>query len=185
MENSRVYVDTVYKTTLKINNKIIFNYLDNSYVDTLNIEKTIGKKYNLILKDTLEYFFLANLTNKAISIRKLHDHLVAEEYSRFENFGYKPISYFIYPFCASGVDYPDGDLILKPKEVLIIKNLDKRDRHKVKSYSNVIMKLLTNTGGSLLSMPYSKSFDSNRFFILEKYKKDFINEETQLAFPYK
>lgn len=57
MGNSRVYVDTVYRTSLKINNKIVFSCLDNTYADTLNLVKVIGKKYNLILKDTLEYFF--------------------------------------------------------------------------------------------------------------------------------
>lgn len=180
MEPSRLHIDTIIKTKLKSKNKINFNYLDSSYLDATNIRQFFAKKYDAILQDTIEYFFVANLTNKAINFRKLNDRLVAEEFSRYENFGFKPISFFVYPKCGTEINYED--LVLKPSEILIIKSLTRKKMSKVKSLPNCFMKLLTRTNGVLVSTPYKKPIGSNSFYINSEFKKDFVYTNCQLPF---
>lgn len=183
MDISCLFIDTVIKTKLKISNTIVFNYLDSSYSDTTNIRQYFGKKLDAILQDTIEYFFVANLTRKPINFRKLNDRLVAEEFSRYENFGFKPISFFLFPTCGTGINY--DDLILKPSEILVIKNLTKRKTSKIKSQPNCFMKLLTRTNGVLVSTPYQKPIGSDRFYINSEFQRDFMYSKGQLAFQDK
>ena len=183
MDISRLHIDTVIKTKLKISNKVVFNYLDSSYLDTINIRQYFIKEFDTILQDTIEYFFVANLTNKPINFRKLNDRLVAEEFSRYENFGFRPISFFSFPKCATGINY--DDLVLRPSEILVIKNLTKRKTAKIKSYPNCFMKLLTRTNGILVSTPYQKPIGNERFYINSSFQRDFVYSKSQLAFQEK
>jgi hypothetical protein len=180
MERSEVYVDTVVKTNLRVNGKTIFNYLDSSYSDTLNIRKFFSKKYDLLLQDTVEYLFVANLTNKPISFKKLNNQLVAEEFGKYENFGFKPLSFFIYPKCGTGIDY--ADLVLQPKEILIIKSLTKRRKSVVQGQPNCFMKLLIGSEIVLVSTLYRKPIGNNDFYINSEFEKDFNYIKHRLAF---
>ena len=183
MDISRLHIDTVIKTKLKTSNKVVFNYLDSSYLDTTNIRQYFANKFDTILQDTIEYFFVANLTNKPINFRKLNDRLVAEEFSRYEDFGFKPISFFSFPKCGTGINY--DDLVLKPSEILIIKSLTMRKTSKTKSHPNCFMKLLTRTNGILVSTPYQKPIGNDRFYINSEFQKDFMISKSQLAFQDK
>ena len=183
MEISTLHIDTLIETKLKISNKIIFKYLDSSYSDTTNIRQYFAKRFDKILQDTSEYFLVVNLTSKPINFRKLNDQLVAEEFSRYENFGFKPISFFYFPKCGTGINY--DDLILKPSEILIIKNLTKRKTSKIKSQPNCFMKLLTRTNGILVSTLYQKPIGNDRFYINSEFQRDFMLSKNQLAFQDK
>jgi hypothetical protein len=180
MEYSKIYVDTVIKSKLKINGKTVFNYLDSTYSDTLNIRQYFSKKYDILLQDTIEYFFVANLTNKEINFKKLNKQLVAEELGRYENFGFKPLSFFIYPKCGTGINY--DDLILKPSEILIIKSLTKRKSSKLQGQPNCFMKLLTGTNGILVSTRYAKPIGNKNFYINSEFQRQFYLIKKQLAF---
>ncbi len=183
MNISRLHIDTIIKTKLKISNKVVFNYLDSSYLDTINIRQYFTNQFDTILQDTIEYFFVANLTNKPINFRKLNDQLVAEEFSRHENFGFRPISFFSFPTCGTGINY--DDLVLKPSEILVIKSLTKRKTTKIKSQPNCFMKLLTRSNGVLVSTPYQKPIDNDKFYINSDYQRDFMFSKSQLAFQVK
>jgi len=183
MEHSKVYIDTVIGSKLKINGKTIFNCLDSTYSDTLNIRQYFSKKYDIVLQDTLEYFFVANLTNKEISFKRLNNQLVAEEFGRYENFGFKPLSFFIYPKCGTGINYED--LVLRPSEILIIKSLTKRKTSKSQGQPNCFMKLLTGTKDVLVSTLYTKPIGNSNFYIRSEFEKDFNFIRNQLAFKDK
>ena len=183
MDISRLVIDTVIKTKLRISNKVVFNYLDSSYLDSINIRQYFANKFDKILQDTIEYFFIANMTNKSINFRKLNEQLVAEEFSRYGNLGFKPISFFSFPRCGTGINY--DDLVLKSNEILIIKSLTKRKTSKIKSQPNCFMKILTRTNGILVSTLYRKPIDNDRFFINSEFQRDFIFNKNQLAFQDK
>ena len=180
MDISRLYIDTVVKSKFKISNKVVFSYLDSSYLDTANIRQYFTIKFDSILKDTIEYFFVANLTNKRINFRKLKNRLVAEEFSKYENFRFKPISFFSFPKCGTDINYED--LVLQPSEILIIKNLTKRATSKINSQPNCFVKLLTRTNGVLVSTLYQKPISNDKFYINSGFERDFTFDKPQLAF---
>ena len=183
MENSKLYIDTVIKSNLKINGTTIFSYLDNNYSDTLNIRQFFLEKYDNIKKDNLEYFFVINLSDKDLNFKKLDNHLIAEELGRFENFGFKPLNFFRYPRCGTKIDF--SDLVLKPSEILIIKNLIKRKPSKIIGEPNCFMKLMLNSNVSLISSAYRKSINNKSFYLNSKYQKDFEYMLKSLAFEGK
>lgn len=178
MEHSQFYVDTIIKTSMKTIDKTVFIFLDNLYLDFLNFRQYFPKKYNRLLRDSLEYFLLANLTNKAIHFKRINSRLIGEELSRYENFGLKPISYFMYPFCATQCD----SLVLKPSQILIIKSLTKRNSLKLRRPPNSIMKLLTSTNQILYSTRYEKGVGGDNFYINSDFEKDFNRSRHRLAF---
>ena len=183
MDISDLHIDTVIKTKLRISNKVVFNYLDSSFLDTTNIRQYFTRKFDIILQDTFEYFFVANFTNKPINFRKLNDRLVAEEFSRYGNFGFKPVSFFYFPKCGTGINY--ADLVLKPSEILVLKSLTKRNISKIKSQPNSFMKLLTRTNGILVSTLYLKRIANDRFYVNSDLEKDFLYNKNQWAFQDK
>lgn len=183
MDQSQLYVDFGLESKLKTNGKVVFSRFDSSYYDTLNIRKYLGAKYNQLLQDTLEYFFVVNLTGKAITFQTRYDHLVAEEFGTYEGFGFKPISFFCYPKC--GVGNVRDDLVLHPSEILIIKNQEKRKLVNVKGQPNCFMRLLTDSGEILTSTPYVKPIGKNNFYMKPRYERNFNSFKNQLAFKDK
>jgi hypothetical protein len=174
MDMSRFYVDTVVKTKLKANGKIMFNYLDSVYIDSMNVKQLFIKKYNEILKDTIEYFFVANLTNKSIRFKKLDNRLVAEEFGLHDKLGFRPVSFFSYPSCGTGINY--DDLVIKSSEVLIIKCFNKRINLDSKSKTNCFAKLLTSTNGVIVSVSYPRVVNNNSFYVNSKHVRYFDNK---------
>jgi hypothetical protein len=183
MATSHFYIDTVFKTKLKPNGKIIFNYLDSNYTDSFQLRSFFSTKYDSILRDTFEYFILVNLTKKAIRFRKLNQNLEAEELADMTSYGYKPISYFFYPSC--GTSFDRRDLVVKPAEILIIKNLVTRSRTFASSSHNCFARLQTSTNGILVSAPYSKKTELMQFYLNAKFEKDYFFQKSRFAFTRK
>jgi hypothetical protein len=181
MERSQMYIDTVFKTTLKTQNGIFFKKLDITYIDSIKIKKYIPNKLAFILKDTFDYFVLANLTNKIIKLKRVDNQLVTEEFSRYENFGFKPISFFMYPNYSAKLN--NEDLNLNPSEILIFKDRNKKRETYSKEPPDCFMKLLTSTNGVLVSEKYKKASDNSNHYIDSGFEKYFNSNRNLLAFP--
>ncbi|MFY7964252.1 MAG: hypothetical protein ACOVO1_05100 [Chitinophagaceae bacterium] len=171
MRPSEFYIDTVINTDLKIKNRIVFKYLDSFYKDSLNIKKYLGSKYDKISKDTNEYFFVANLTDTIIKIKRQGMHLVGQELARYENFGLKPFSFYCYKKCTAGLDF--GDFELKPKQILIIRNQIKRIKPLIIGTPNAIANILLSDNVVLKSSSYQKSIGNIFFYIDKNIEEDF------------
>ncbi|MFN8306954.1 MAG: hypothetical protein U0T79_09285 [Ferruginibacter sp.] len=183
MEQSSLYIDTVVKSTLRITGKIIFTNLDSSYSDTFNIRRFFAKRYETALLDSIEHFIVVNLTNKPINFRKVNTQLVAEEFSSHPDLGFRPISFFLYPRCGTGIDF--SELILAPKEILLIRGSNTRNKSTTSSPLNSFVRLSTSTHGNLISRQYRKAIDKTSFYINADYKFDFTNSSWLLAFKDK
>jgi hypothetical protein len=183
MAPSHFYIDTVIKTKLKPNGKIIFNNLDSSHTDSFHLRSFFATKYDSILRDTFEYFILVNLTKKAIRFRKLNQNLEAEEIVNMTSKGFKPISYFLYPSC--GTSFERSDLVVNPAEILIIKNLVTRSRTFASSSHNCFARLQTSTNGVVVSTPYKKKIDLTRFYLNANFEKDYFFLKIRFAFTQK
>ncbi|HTB52323.1 MAG TPA: hypothetical protein VK718_06065 [Ferruginibacter sp.] len=179
MKQSQFYIDTAFKTDLKLQNKIIFQKLNSKLEDSINLKKYIPKQYDFLINDTLEYFVIINLTNKEIKLKRIDDRLVIEAMTRYENFGFKPINYFIYPNDEVGLNY--DDLSLSPSEVLIIKNNDRKIPVDLKQKPYCVLRLLTSSNGILFSKKYVSETNGSNHYINIQLKKDF--DFKKLAFP--
>lgn len=183
MQPSQFYIDTVIKTKLKPNGKIIFNYLDSTYSDSLHLRSFFASKYDSILRDSVEYFILVNLTKKAISFRQFYGkNIVGAESAIHEKYGYKPISFFIYPTCGNSYG---PLLILKPTEVLIISNFVLRSKGARPALPNCFARLQTVSNGVIGSTPYRKQIAKTSFYINSVSEKDYFFLEKQFAFQEK
>jgi hypothetical protein len=181
MAPSHFYIDTVIKTKLKPNGKIIFNYLDSNYTDSFHLRSFFSTKYDSILRDTFEYFILVNLTKKAIRFNRAYSNssLVVQELVNHEKHGVIPISFFIYPACGNSYQ---PQFILKPSEGLIIKNLVKRSKIFASNSPNCSIRLQTINNGILVSKLYRKQVEKTDFFINSSLEKDFHLLKRQIAF---
>lgn len=182
MQQSQLYIDTVFKTKIQLQNKLFFERLDSTSVGALKIGSYLLGKLRYVLLDSLDYFILENLTNKPIKIKKIKNQLVAEEVSRYENFGLKPISYFIYPNVHAKLNVEELTLI--PFEVLIIKNISKNKKGNLslKNIQDCRMQLLTSKG-ILLSTKYIKATGNADHYIDSKFEGQFNSNRNLLAFP--
>src|SRR6188474_3354395 len=60
MQQSQTYIDTIIKTNIRAENRIIFQKLTFG-LDSFNLKERIPKKYAIYSKDSFQYFLIANL----------------------------------------------------------------------------------------------------------------------------
>jgi hypothetical protein len=182
MGQSQIYIDTFYHTKLRLNNQILFAIVDKGIVDSLRLGKLFPSKFKQILEDTLLYHMLLNLTRDNIKIQQKNNHLIAQELSKSENFGFKPINFFNYSNCCFGAC---EDFVLEPGQILILKNKGSRKQSSTSDFRNCFMKLQSSTNGVIVSRLYHKTFSYTDFFIDKKFEKDFEAILRHMAFTRK
>jgi len=168
MKQSRIEIDTIIKTNFGLNNEIAFEKITDG-IDRFNLRQRLPKIWlSLSAKNTGEYFILANLTNKNITIKRINRHLVAEEHSMNNHSAFTPINFFYYPMCTSGEI--DEDLLIRPSEILIIKNRAIRSFSILPTATNSYMQLLTSSNGILTSNRYFIACRASDYYLNNKWK---------------
>jgi hypothetical protein len=178
--SNQILHDTVLQTDYKkYLNKIEFSKIDFRKLNDLRAEnelkKTISQRY--LSSDSTEYFYLYNSTYKEIRIKRLSNRIVAVEIAQNSNGRFQPISFFTYPKCGTGINY--SDYVLKPGQILIIKNETQKTSGHLLTLAK--FKIKTSTNGVLISDSFPIYLDINSFSINSIYKNDIIFNKHQIT----
>jgi len=167
-EQSHLFYDTVVKVKFSSTEKIIFERYNNQLNDSTNLSAILKREYPKFFNDSTEYFLLLNLTDSVLKFSTINKRFISEEYSRYENFGFKSITFFISPKCGFGFNHED--VILKPSEVMIMNNGFFKQPNDFSTKSNCFMKVMSESNNILVSTSYQKRVGSSSFYISDEFK---------------
>lgn len=179
MTKSELLIDTVYSSNMKITGEIVFELIDSSSRHSQNI---VASKFDNILKDSVEYYCLVNLTKGTLLFKKLNNRLVGQDYGKFNDEEYRKISLFLYPTCGTGIDFEP--LHLNPGQVVIMRNSAVKKNIASISQPNCFIKLMTSDG-AITSRPFKRNFALTDFYVevTNAIESDHIKRQMAFAAP--
>lgn len=180
MDASNFFIDTVLQTDYKkYLNKTEFCKVDSAKLNDLraaySLKEIIAKR--CLNNDTTEYYYIYNSTYKDIKLNRLNNKLVAVEIAKDLYGRFRPVNFFIYPKCGTGVDY--SDLVLKTGQILLIKT--KKQSPGTHFQTIARLKIKTSTNGTITSDEFPIQIDVDSFSLNLENKKYFFSNKQQIT----
>jgi hypothetical protein len=178
IKGSHLYIDTIIDAKLPIENKLIFERIETNG-NSLKLSLYCAEKYSAIIRDSVEYYFIANLTKDTLRLKKLDNRLVGQDYGKHSSGKFKPISLFIYPRSGTGINFSPA--VLQPGAILIIKSKTKRTAQQETAAANCFIKIKTNDT-TISSKSFGRKIATTDFYLKSQDAKILYLNKRQMAF---